>query len=366
MKQKFKIIRVSAHTPEWWRARMMNGIGASEIGAVLDVNPWVSKFRIFYEKIGWAKPRDEDNEYAFHGRHLESYVANCWQYWDGIDYINNYEKERMIRRCRRVNGILINPDFPFLFSSLDRVINRGMPMVDENSKFTGELLEEEGILEVKQIGHFAAYQWESGIPRYYVIQVNQQMITMENDYAEMVLFENGRKLKVVRILRDPDIVNDILTRGSAFWDTVIKGRRYFQNMVKATHKDEQEHWEGKIHAIEPDPDGSDDFRQFMSEHFLKEWSTRPGTEDEYKNALKARALVMIKQVSEKLQREYEAPLVRAFFDERFEQMTFGPHGKARYYLKKGGKNYTLYNDVKIKLDEEIVKHTILTGFGLYD
>lgn len=68
-------------------------VGGSDASTLLGLNPWTSKITRWNQSVGTANIKNIDNEVMFHGRLLEDYVADLWQYWTGdpVEMINNYQ-----------------------------------------------------------------------------------------------------------------------------------------------------------------------------------------------------------------------------------------------------------------------------------
>ena len=62
-------------THEEWLQDRMKGIGGSDAGVILGVNPWKPPYAIWAEKTGLADLSIKDNEPMRQGRDLEDYVA---------------------------------------------------------------------------------------------------------------------------------------------------------------------------------------------------------------------------------------------------------------------------------------------------
>ncbi len=199
MKSKLKIHRIPLHSDAWYNFRT-TGIGGSDMGGILGWNKNESLAKIFYEKIGEHSIVREGTTYMFWGREMEDKIAEIWKYWDGSEfgYINNREVGKIIRKCKNTDGYITNPDYPWLFASLDRLINKdgGVNMI------SGEMLTEEGILECKNQGFWAKQVWESGMPDYFIAQIHTYMIILEVDYAEIAILTNGNEFRVEYIKRD--------------------------------------------------------------------------------------------------------------------------------------------------------------------
>ena len=119
-----KVSTVGMPKSEWLKFRE-NGIGASEIATIMGLNRYKSAHQLFYEKVEGATEQ-EDSIAMFMGRYNEDSIAGLWQYWetDQLTMMQNSAEKKVIRRCRKTNAYLINPEFPHLFASLDRVINK--------------------------------------------------------------------------------------------------------------------------------------------------------------------------------------------------------------------------------------------------
>lgn len=72
-----ELVGVYAHgSPEWHAARM-NGIGGSEIAAVLGISGWESPFSLYHRKRGTVPPREANTEMEA-GRRLEPVICEVF------------------------------------------------------------------------------------------------------------------------------------------------------------------------------------------------------------------------------------------------------------------------------------------------
>ena len=271
MKKHLKIHRMKTHTPEWYAFRL-NGIGGSEVGTIMAINKYDTWLRIFHEKIGTADQILEDNMKMFWGREHEDKIAEIWQYWDDTPdgFITNKKNDRIIRRCRNVNGYITNPKYPWLFASVDRLIN-----IEGGYNFiTGEPLEHEAPLECKTLSYWAARVWESGIPQYFLVQVQTYMLILEVDYAEIAILKDGNYFDVIYVRQDRAMAEKILEDTKSFWfDRIVpakeaKIKRDLADLSGDTRMAEK--YEGIIQRLEPPPDDTEAYKEYMSKKFLKE------------------------------------------------------------------------------------------------
>ena len=356
MKSKLKIIRIPHGTDEWYEFRK-NGIGGSEMGTVAGLNKYDTAARLYYEKIGSIEPRRDENESMFWGTELEQQIANKWQYYDGTDngYIENYRNNKIIRTCRSVNGYVTNPDYPWLFASVDRLIDKknGFNLI------TGEPLQQEAILECKNMGLMMAQAWADGLPIYHLAQVHVYFIVLELDYAEIAILVDGRKLRVEKIERDEKLCDTIIRISKSFWyDRVVPAKEAYENRQIAEINGNFkaiEDAETIIQMREPDPDHTEAYKEFMEERFAKERETTKGTMElwalakryNFINALVARAN-KDKDTIKNIFRKY-------MVSSGSEAIDFESSGYVSWAQRKNQKNRTLTNNVKEKPSEEYVE-----------
>lgn len=158
---------------EWLRARK-KGIGGSDIGAILGMNPYRSAYAVWAEKLGII-PEVEDNEAMRQGRDLEEYVARRFEEVSGA-------------RVRRVNAIISNSDYPHIACNIDRSIvgwNAGLECK------TASALNEKRFT----VGSF---------PEHYYAQCVTYMAVMEYRRWYLAVLVLGRDFKVYQLTRIPD------------------------------------------------------------------------------------------------------------------------------------------------------------------
>jgi len=343
------------HTDEWYEFRQ-NGIGGSEMGTVLGINKYDTAVRLFHEKIGSIEPRREDNERMFWGRTNEENIARVWQYYDGTKdgYVDNCTNNKIVRKCRNVNGYIVNPKYPWLFGSLDRVINieGGFNMI------TGEPLIMEGILECKNMSYWASQMWEDGIPIYHLAQIHTYMAILETDYAEIAMLVDGGYLQVEKIMRDEALIERILSISKAFWyNRVVPGKKAIEQRNLADMQGnmaESERWEAEIQRVEPDPDDSEAYTEFMEEKFVKEREVVDGTLEMYSLAKRDNFLRSFRNRIEKERTGIKNKFIQFLGNYGAESVDFGKLGVVNWSLRKGYKNRTFNNRTKEKPDEDYI------------
>lgn len=335
------------HTEEWYEFRK-RGIGGSEIGTVLGINKYDTAVRLFHEKIGSIEPRREDNERMFWGRTNEENIARVWQYYDGTKdgYVENCTSNKIVRKCRSVNGYVVNPDYPWLFASVDRLINieGGFNLI------TGEPLEKEGILECKNMSYWVSQMWEDGIPIYHLAQIHVYMILLDADYAEIAMLVDGGQLQVEKIQRDEALCERILTISKAFWyNRVVPGMDAIEKRNMADMEGnvpESEKWEGEVQRFEPDPDDSEAYKDFMEEKFLVTREEVDGTIPLYAEAKRDKFLLKMKARIDDERTGIKNKFIKFMSDYGAESVDFGKLGRVNWSKRKGAKSRTFNNRTK--------------------
>lgn len=356
MRSDLIITRIPPHTKEWFDYRT-NGIGGSEISTVLGLNKFDTVTRTYYEKIKAIEPRQFDNSKMFFGRYMEDKIADLWKFFDGTSegYIENYKNNKVIRECRAVNGFVVNPAYPWLFASLDRVMNikGGVNLI------TGEPLKTEAVLEVKTLSYWSSSMWADGIPISYLLQVHQYMIIMETDYAEIAILKDGSEFMVEKVQRDDNLCEKIIDISKAFWyNRVVPAQEAQRKKIEAEKQGnlmEAERQDAIIQKLEPEPDHSAAYESFMSERFLKTRNSIDGTIDTYDLALRDKMLLSIGGRLDDERQLIKNHLIKEMVDAGAEMIDFGKLGSCTYSERKGAKNRSFSNRLKEKPSEERIE-----------
>jgi putative phage-type endonuclease len=239
-----------------WKQFHFPCIGSSEAASILGLNPYKSVIELYFEKVGIKSTYREDNINMFWGRALEDEIADKWQYWEGTpeSLIENFNNGKIVRRCRKMNAYAVNKNLPWLFTSVDRIINK-----------TGSSAE--GVNECKTIGGFYANTWENGIPPMYVIQLQQQILVLELEFGEMTILKDGRDFQVYPFDKAPNIQTKIVEGSLDFYNRVRAGIEYYL-LSKYTEHDHQE--QELLHLVDtysPEPDGSVSYRDYLNKTY---------------------------------------------------------------------------------------------------
>jgi len=352
-------------SPEWHDFRQ-DHLGASEISTVCGLSEYApTAMQLFHVKVGTERRDFIMNEPIFHGKRLEEYVADCWRYYDspGDSYIHNATANRVQRQCRNINGAIVNPKYPFLSCNLDRVVVKGSRMLNENAMLCGDISEDQFPLECKTINQYSAKRWEDGIPRGYIYQVQQQLVITESKYAEIVLLIDGRNLKVFPVYADKHIQQEILDKGSDFWNLVKIGRQWYGLYLEAISLgDEQKAQEylAKISEFEPEPDNSPAYLEYFTDRHKVEEESMMSDDRLYELAIQHKRISSLKKAIEDAETTLGNQIRYAFVQNRVERINL-PNGHLKYSLRKGGVNKTLHNGASkpSEMEVAIMKELVL-------
>jgi putative phage-type endonuclease len=189
MSKKYEFVKAPQRSPEWLELRRQ-GLGASDMAAVMGVSPYKTPYQLWAEKTG-ATPEQKVGAAANRGVILEDAVA---QY---------YEQERGVK-LRKSNGIVRLKAQPRLMASLDRTI----------------VGEPKGIVEVKTS---ASPRWSMWfVPPEVVIQTHVQMGIVQAEWCDVVALLGGLVFKIERVHFDPVLWDEIQRAALLFLDAVDK------------------------------------------------------------------------------------------------------------------------------------------------
>lgn len=139
--------------------------------------------------------QDFDNEAMRQGRDLEEYVARRFTEETGF-------------KVRRANAIYQNTAYPFMLANVDRLL-------------VGERIG----LECKTTSAYNADKWADGlISPHYEIQCHHYMAVTGAAAWYLAVVILGRGFKIVKIDRDEEIIQNLITVEEDFWNEHVTKR----------------------------------------------------------------------------------------------------------------------------------------------
>lgn len=197
-----------------WLQQRRDGIGGSDIAAILGLSPWRTPVDVYLDKIG-ATPLETDlGEPAYWGTVLEDVVATEFT-------------RRTGRRVQRVNGILHHPSHDWARASIDRAL------VIEGTKARadgGTLKGAAGLLECKTGGAHALQHWQGldgsdSLPVHYAAQCMWYLAVTGLEVCEVAALIGGQNYLLRRVERDEATIAAMLEQAEAFWRGHVLERR---------------------------------------------------------------------------------------------------------------------------------------------
>lgn len=165
-------IRRSYPDRETWLEARKQGIGASDIAAVLELSPWVSKVALWEEKTGRREPKDLSQVEAVQRGIREEPLIRQQFIKDHPDMMVEHHPF----------DIFSHPDMPYLNATLDGELTY---MGADNPRL-GLYAGMQGSLEIKT-GSYSTKRyldvWTGGeLPVFYFAQVCQQLLVTDLDF----------------------------------------------------------------------------------------------------------------------------------------------------------------------------------------
>lgn len=192
-----------------WLTHRQSGIGGSEIAAIVGLNQYTTPMQVWESKVNPILEDNATNEPMYWGNTLEEVVAQEYAKRTGL-------------KIQRMNKQMRHPDFSFAIGNIDRaVIN---PDISGNVRWKDGKITTDRILECKTANGFSVKQWgEIGsdqVPDSYLIQCQWYMGVTGASICDLAVLIGGQDFRIYTILRDDDLINDLLIQGAAFWELV--------------------------------------------------------------------------------------------------------------------------------------------------
>lgn len=179
---------------EWLALRKKLGIGGSDAGAVIGLNPYKSAYTLWAEKTGRI-PEFEGNLTTEVGSYLEEFVARLFERETG-------------KKVRRKNRMLVNTDYPWAFGDVDRVV-----------------VGEKALLEIKTTNSIPIMKQlrnSEEFPEAYYAQVVHYLAVSGLEKAYLAVLIGCRDFKVFELERDESEIAALMSAEERFWEGCVK------------------------------------------------------------------------------------------------------------------------------------------------
>lgn len=181
---------------EEWLEQRQHGIGGSEAAAILGLNPWMTAFDVYCQKLGLAEPKAETRAMRL-GHMLEPVVLSEYQHETGTSAFLN-------------DVLTVHPQHPEMLGTPD-----AYAYIHETERRVTH-----GI-ELKTAGYrMADLYGEPGsdeVPDHYLIQCAHYMALTDLDRWDLAVLIGGQDFRVYRIHRDRELEGVLIDTVSSFW-----------------------------------------------------------------------------------------------------------------------------------------------------
>lgn len=177
---------------EQWLERRKEGIGASEVGAILGLSDYETPMSLWAQKLRKTPPKEETLA-MWLGHEMEPIIAKRYEMETGRKLVDPGDY-----------AILQSPDVPFLFSTLDR-----------KTEFDGYGW---GPVEMKAPGERTKDEWsDGGSPLIYQAQLQVQMFCMGARVGEIAAIIGNSEFVIRRYEYNHDFMEAIIPVLGEFW-----------------------------------------------------------------------------------------------------------------------------------------------------
>lgn len=195
------ILPADADRAAWLTARR-NGLGSSDMAAVLGISRYGNALSVYHDKTGGLPLEGDDSEPALWGRAIEDTVAREWA-----------RRNRSV--VRRV-GLVANVDRPWQMCTLDRRVLE-CPLADARERCA---------VEIKCRAAFKAGQWRAGCPDDVLAQTLWQADVCGYDHIHVGVLIGGNDYRqfVVRVADHQQLITDLRAAGALAWQQITDRR----------------------------------------------------------------------------------------------------------------------------------------------
>ena len=187
-----------------WLEERRKGLGGTDISAILGLNPWRTAYDVYLDKIGEAKPTEENMAMKM-GTLLEPIIAEIYE----------ETTHRKLKECE----LIVHKDYNFIRGTPDRMVD-------------GEELG----LEIKTLRSFNPFCKKSGsgwgeqytdeIPQHYFLQVMWYMLLTEKPAFDVAALAGGQEFRIYTVYRDKDLEKLLIDKAEEFWRKKVLERNH--------------------------------------------------------------------------------------------------------------------------------------------
>lgn len=186
---------------EWLKHRQ-SGIGSSEVGTILGLNPWETPYQLWRRKMGMDAPKEE-NFAMKAGHYLEDAVSRFFEDATG----------KQIIKASEGDWLIVNKEKEYLRVSPDRTF--WLPGMPKNNK-------NKGILECKTTQMSVD---QENVPMHWYCQLQYQLGVAELKYGALAWLTAGRSFDFREYEFDAEFYEYMIGEVDRFWIDNIQGKQ---------------------------------------------------------------------------------------------------------------------------------------------
>lgn len=198
-----KLVTLNFSNEEDWLEIRTKGIGGSDIGTIMGINPHSSPLKIYKQKVEGYREDLSDNIFVRKGKDLENVI------------LTNYVQPKLSKLGYTVGKpdfMIVNTDYPYFRANVDGIAFKESTSYEDNM-----------IVEIKFVSTFAEVNWNGpdycGIPASYYAQVQLYMlVTGAKSALVCALFDSDWDVHYFLISRDDVFINKLIKAGGEFYN----------------------------------------------------------------------------------------------------------------------------------------------------
>lgn len=191
---------------QWLNARH-GGIGSSEIGTLMGVNPYETPYQLWRRKVGIDSPKEE-NFAMKAGHYLEDAVSKFWSDATGKEVIASSSEEFVILNSEK-SHFRVSPDRFY--------------WIDDNAPKRGKIsYENKGILECKTTQKAID---ADNVPKYWFCQLQYQLGVSELNEGSIAWLISGRDFGYKNYVLVPEFFEKEKEVAERFWIDNVLGKK---------------------------------------------------------------------------------------------------------------------------------------------
>lgn len=193
------LVQTDNLSKEEWLSYRRQGIGGSDVSCLIGINKWKSELELWLDKTNSEESEPvEENEAMQWGTIMEPIIRNHFSKVTGKEVVE-------------LKAMLQHPEYPFMLADVDGIT------IDDNGAAA--------ILEIKTASEYKRNEWETGVPAYYLTQVQHYLCVTGLEKAYVAVLIGGNSFKIYEVDADIEIHSMLIAIEQEFWNKVVNNIR---------------------------------------------------------------------------------------------------------------------------------------------